>query len=69
MPANILKLNSRKTEIILFGTKEKLKLVDIPSLSVVGATVTVGDNSYSNLDAILYPSLPPTAQVKNITKH
>ena len=58
---NNLKLNSRKIEIILFGTKDKLQLVDIPPLSVSGTQVTASDNSRSNPGAIFHPSRSMTA--------
>jgi len=68
MSANKLKLNSGKTEIILFGTKQKLKLVDIPSLSVAGTNVIVSDKPIRNLGAMFDSSLSMAAQVNNMVK-
>ena len=68
MSANKFKLNSGKTEIVLFGTKQKLKLVDIPSLSVAGTKVVIGDSPNRSLGAMFDSSFSMTAQVNNMVK-
>ena len=59
---------SEKTEIGLFGTKKKLKLVDIPTLSVAGTKVIVRDMPIKNLGAMFDSSLSMTAQLNNMVK-
>ena len=62
------KLKSGKTEIVLFGTKQKLKLVDIPSLSVAGTKLIISDSPIRNLSAMFDSSLSVTAQTNNKVK-
>ena len=68
MSANKLKLNSGKTEIMLFGTRQKLKLVEIPYLDVAGTNVLVTDRPIRNLGVMFDSSLSMTAQVNNMVK-
>ena len=68
MSANKLKVNSGKTEIILFGTKQKLKLVDILSLSVADTQVIISESLVRNLGAMFDSPLSMTAKVINMVK-
>lgn len=63
-----LKINSGQTEIIVFGTNQKLEFVDIPSLSVAGTKVIIIDSPTRNLGAMYNCSLSMKAQLKNIFK-
>ena len=50
-----LKPNSGKTEIILFGTKQKLKLVDVSFLLVAGTRFIVSE-SHNRISGTIFNS-------------
>ena len=52
MAQNMLKLNSGKTEIILFGSKKQLAEVNIQSLDVAGTRVNISEEPVRNLGAM-----------------
>ena len=68
MSANKLKLNSDKTETILFGTSSKLQTIDIQSLLVAGVQVSISDGPIGNLGVSFDASLNMESQVKKIIK-
>ena len=51
----------------MFGTKHKLRLVDIP-ISVLQVPIIVSDSPISNLSDMFYSALSMTAQVDNMVK-
>ena len=63
-----LKPNSGKTEIILFGTKQKLKLVDVSFLLVAGTRFIVSESPNRISGTIFNSSLSVTGQVNNCIK-
>ncbi|KAK2164699.1 hypothetical protein LSH36_60g05002 [Paralvinella palmiformis] len=68
MSANRLKLNTNKTEIMLFRTSQKLESVTITSLSVAGTRVHVTEGPITNFGIMFDSSLSMTAQVNKVVK-
>ena len=62
------KLNTGQSEIILFGTKQKLKLVNIHSLSVAGTKVIISESPLRNLGSMFDFSHSIRAQVNSMVK-
>ena len=68
MTDNKLKLNSSKTEIMLFGTKTSLAKVDIPHLQVAGTRVNIAQEPIRNLGVMFDSLLSMACQVNKMTK-
>ena len=68
MSANKLKLNSSKTEVMLFGTRQKLEAINLPSLSVAGTSVILTDGPITNLGVLFDSSLSMAPQVNKMIK-
>ena len=69
MSANKLKIDSGKTVIILFGIKQKLKAVGIPSRSFTGTKFFVTDSPTMNFSTMFdYLFSMTTALVNNVVR-
>ena len=63
MTANKLKLNGEKTEIMVFGTQQRISDAAITSLSIGGVSVSVSDKPIVNLGATLDCTLDMDAHI------
>ena len=68
MSANFLKLNSDKTEIIVFGTRQQLLKSSITSINVAGATVAIQNKPVRNLGVLFDSNLGMSDQVSSVIK-
>jgi hypothetical protein len=68
MSANKLKLNTKETEIMVFGTSRRLKSVNITSLSMAGTEVHVTEGPIANLSVMFDSSLSMSTQVNKMVK-
>ena len=68
MSANFLKLNSDKTEIVIFGTRQQLAKCSLGSLNVAGIDVNILTKPVRNLGVFLDNKMSMSAQVSNLVK-
>ena len=68
MSANFLKLNSDKTEIVIFGTRQQLAKYSLVSLNVAGIDVNILTKPVLNLGVFLDNKMSMSAQVCNLVK-
>ena len=67
MIENCLKLNEEKTEILILGTAQHTKLLNISSIDICGKDIRIA-NSAKNIGFTLDPTLQLSHQVNNVCK-
>ena len=68
MSINRLKLNSNKTEVMLFGTRHSLRAVNVPSLTLAVTQAQVTDCPVNNLGVLFDSTLSMSSQVNKVVK-
>ena len=68
MSANMLKLNTEKTEVLVVGTLSKLKSLDVDSLNVGGSRVIITDKPVRNLGVMMDRHMAMSAQVRQVVR-
>ena len=68
MLANKLKLNEDKTEIQVFGTPERVGLVNIQALSIAGVSVVVSSTAVVNLGVAFDSELDMSSQISKTVR-
>ena len=68
MSANFLKLNSNKTEVLTFGTRQQLKKCTLNSINVVGIDVPIQSKPVRNLGVLFDCCMTMSAQVSSVIK-
>ena len=68
MTENKLKLNSNKTEIILFGTRVALSRIKLESLNVAGTRILLASGTVKNLGVECDATLTMESQVNKVVK-
>ena len=68
MDVNMLKLNSSKTEIKLFGTPSQLAKFHLPSMVIAKSTVLIQHAAVRNLGVMFDTHLKMDAHVKSLTR-
>ena len=66
MSANFLKLNSDKTEVLTFGTRQQLKKCTLNSINVAGIDVPIQSKPVRNLGVLLDCCMTMSAQVSSV---
>ena len=67
MSANKLKLNSDKTDIVVFGTNKSLSDIELSKLSIDGCDITIS-NCVKNLGCFFDDKLTLSSQITNICR-
>ena len=68
MRANFLKLNSDKTEVLIFGTYQQLKKCTLSSINVAGTDVPVQTKPVRNLGVLFDSCMTMSDQVSSVIK-
>ena len=68
MSANFLKLNSDKTEVLTFGTRQQLKKYTLNSINVAGIDVPIQSKPVRNLGVLFDCCMTMSAQVSSVIK-
>ena len=68
MSTNFLKLNSDKTNIMVFGTKSRIQRVLLPTINVAGTPVSISSEPVKNLGVCFDPGLAMTRHVNMVVK-
>ena len=68
MAQNKLKLNTDKTEVILFGSKQQISQLNVQSICVAGTEVAISNEPVRNLGAMFDSQLKMDAHVRTAIK-
>ena len=68
MSSNFLKLNSGKTEVLVMGTWQQLKKLNITSLNVAGVQVTLQQKPVRNLGVMFDKNMTMSSHVMSLVK-
>ena len=68
MSANFLKLNSDKTEVLIFGTRQQLNKCTLSSINVAGINVGIQTKPVRNLGVVFNNTMSMADQVTSVAK-